>query len=80
MKQYTYNVVCAGQRMTCGSVAQATQFINSTMGVPLVSPHMVINYFVRPHLANKRLFVGVGGCQPFIQIQRGVKSSSSQKE
>ena len=60
MKRYTYNISVVGKHLECASVRQAAELINSAVGVPLVSPHMILNYFSRPHVVNKRLFFTVG--------------------
>eukprot|EP01048_Picozoa_sp_COSAG05_P021694 COSAG05_NODE_4075_length_1685_cov_1.432535_2_plen_87_part_00 len=82
MKRYIYSICVANQRADCHTVGQVAHFINSATGVPLVSPHIILNYFTRPHLANKRLFHNVDGAPPFIQLQRTVvtPTSSSPKE
>lgn len=67
--RYTYHITiqkplrCDGQTLgthrdtaSCASVNEAQQFINRSLGIELVTRDMVSNYFLRPHLSNKKLF------------------------
>ena len=51
MKRYAYQVIVANQHKQCQNVQDVAQFVNTAMGFPLVSRYMVLNHFVRPHLA-----------------------------
>eukprot|EP01048_Picozoa_sp_COSAG05_P011780 COSAG05_NODE_1134_length_5765_cov_73.147017_5_plen_84_part_00 len=82
MKRYAYQVIVANQQMQCQNVQEVAQFVNTAMGFPLVSRYMVLNHFVRPHLANKRLFSSVNGQTPVIEVKRHLttKEPSSSPE
>ena len=71
MHRYRYTIRVVGQTSQCHSVKDAAAFINTATGVPIVSPHMLLNYFTRPHLVNKKLFCSSDGhAEPVIQIHR----------
>jgi hypothetical protein len=79
MKRYTYNILVAGKNSECFSTKEVSAFINSAVGVPIVSTNMILNYFSRPHLVNKRLFHSNDDTPPVIQLRRAetITASSS---
>eukprot|EP01048_Picozoa_sp_COSAG05_P002687 COSAG05_NODE_114_length_18068_cov_60.696422_7_plen_82_part_00 len=66
MKRYTYNILVAGKNSECFSTKEVSAFINSAVGVPIVSDNMILNYFSRPHLSTYESKTGRPGALAWV--------------